>query len=123
MANPNIASLQNMYGEVEHYSPTTTESSAIENSSNSDEIYQIESIHVANVNGTSGATANITIKHRKNVSGTPTEIHYADEISVSSQVAIEILSAPKWMLEDEDLRLTASADDALEVIVSYTRLS
>ena len=125
MAQPNIVNVDNghIYGETEQYTPTTTESSATANAASSGKVYRINSIRVANVNGVGGTNANITAKHRDAVSGTPSAIHLADEIEIPIGSALEIVSSSFYLKEDQDIRLLASADNALEVLISYENIS
>ena len=119
MTAPNIASLSSLYFRSEEYKPTTTESSGTANASGSGTVYAIKSILVANINGAGGASANITIKRRVNVSGTPVEYHIADEIEVPGGSTLEIVPSVKNLEEDQDIRLLASANSALEVTIDY----
>jgi len=123
MAAPNIVNVANLFGETEQYTPTTTESSATSNASASGKVYRINSIRVSNINGSGGADANITIKHRDDVSGTPASVHVADEITVPAQSSFEAVSASFYLKEDQDIRLEASADNTLEVLISYEDIS
>jgi hypothetical protein len=123
MAAPNIVNVANLFGETEQYTPTTNESSATSNSSGSGKVYRINSIRVSNVNGSGGADANITIKYRDNVSGTPSAIHLAYEIIIPVQSSLEVVSNSFYLKEDQDIRLLASANSALEVLISYEDIS
>jgi hypothetical protein len=123
MAAPNIVNVANLFGETEQYTPTTSESSATSNTSGSGKVYRINSIRVSNVNGSGGADANITVKHRDDVSGTPSSVHLAYEIIVPEQSSLEIVSNSFYLKEDQDIRLLASANNALEVLISYEDIS
>jgi hypothetical protein len=123
MAAPNIVNVANLFGETEQYTPTTSESSATSNSSGSGKVYRINSIRVSNVNGSSGASGNITIKHRTDVSGSPSSVHIADEIVVDAQASFEAVSASFYLKEDQDIRLQASANSTFEVLISYEDIS
>jgi hypothetical protein len=86
-------------------------------------VYRINSIRVSNVNGSGGADANITIKHRDDVSGSPSAIHLAYEIIIPIQSSLEVVSNSFYLKEDQDIRLMASANSALEVLISYEDIS
>lgn len=123
MANPNLASASDVFGEVEHYQPTTTVASATANPANSGEIFQVTSIHATNTNGEGGTEVGVTVKHRKSVSGTPTEASLGTVLNIPAQASLELLPNYKWMLEDEDLQLLSTSDTGLDVVITYVRMS
>jgi hypothetical protein len=123
MAAPNIVNVANLFGETEQYTPTTSESSATSNSSGSGKVYRINSIRVSNINGSGGSDARITVKHRDNVSGTPSSVHLTDETLIPDTESLEVVSNSFYLKEDQDIRLLASVNGALEVLISYESIS
>ncbi len=62
MANPNIVSVQKIYGTTTYYTPTgTTAVVLLANTATSNKVYKINQIVAANVNGSAAVDATVSI--------------------------------------------------------------
>lgn len=118
MANPNLFNITSVYGKSTGYAVTTTNTAALTVPSNS--IYKINSIIVANINGT--ASADITADVYK---GGATQYYLAYTISVPADSTLVLLSkdASIYLEETDQLRFIGSALSYLHVLISYDILT
>ena len=120
MANPNIVNVTSILGHVEGLAVTTTPTAIVINPSGSNKILKINSLVVANVNGSSAA--DITADVFKNQT---TSFKFAFTISVPADATLVLLSKDTsiYLEENDSIRLTASSNSVLEAVCSYEEIS
>ena len=120
MANPNIVSVSQIYGKVVGQAVSTATTAIITNSSGSGKILKINSLIIANVNGT--AAADITAEVYKNQT---TSYRLAFTISVPNDATLVLISKDTsiYLEENDSIRLTASSNSYLEATCSYEEIS
>jgi uncharacterized protein YjdB len=120
MANPNIVNVANIYGKVTGLAVTTSATAIVTNASGSGKILKINSLIVSNVNGTSAA--DITVDVYKNQT---TSYRLAFTITVPADATLVVISKDTsiYLEENDSIRLTASANSALEAVCSYEEIS
>ena len=120
MANPNIVNVSTILGHVEGLAVTTSATAIVSNSSGSNKIFKINSLIVANVDGTNAA--DITAEVYKNQS---TSFYLAYTISVPADATLVVISKDTsiYLEENDSIRLTASANSDLRAICSYEEIS
>jgi len=120
MANPNIVNVTSIFGKTNGLAVTTTPTAIVTNLSASNKILKINSLIIANVNGTS--SADITADVLKN--GT-TSRRIAFTIAVPNDATLVLISKDTsiYLEENDSIRLTASANTALEAVCSYEEIS
>jgi len=120
MANPNILTSTSILGKSAGLAVTTSTTAIVNNSSSSNQIFKINSLIIANVNGASAA--DITVDLFKNQS---TAFELAFTISVPADATLVAISkdAFVYLEENDSLRLTASANSYLEAVCSYEIVS
>ena len=119
MAAPNILSASSIYGKTTGAAlDTTTTTSLLANSASSDKLLKINSIIVANVDGTN--SADVTISWYDGSS----DRHLAKTVAVPADTTLVVLSkeSPIYLEEGQSIRGGASANSDLEVIISYDEL-
>lgn len=116
MANPNIMTATSVLGKSAGQQVTTTATAIVSNGAGSNQIFKINSLIVANVNGTSAA--DITVDLFKNQT---TAFDIAFTVSVPADATLVVISkdAFVYLEENDSLRLTASANSFLEAVCSY----
>jgi hypothetical protein len=116
MANPNIASISNIYGKTVGLSITTSSTSILTNSSGSNKIFKVNSLIVSNIDGTN--SADVTAFLRKNGS---TDFYLAYTITVPADSTLVVISKDSgiFLEENDSIFLFASANSDLQAICSY----
>lgn len=124
MANPNIVSVTTIQGNTTGFALTTTLTNVLlANGTNSGKVYKIESVMVANV--TSAAT-NVTIQLHTAANGTAgTSYSFANVISVPSSATLSVIDKNNtfYLMENQSIIGGASANTALQVVISYEDIS
>ena len=127
MANPNIVNVTNILGNTSTNlisstaDPFTT--ALVNNAAASGKVYKINSIIVANVDGSSAANITIKIFSQDNLDGTGTAI--ASTISVPADASLVVIdkSTSFYLLEDKSIGATASAANDLVVTCSWEEIN
>jgi hypothetical protein len=124
MANPNIVSVNSIYGNVTGYALTTTLTNVLlANATGSNKVYKIESIMVANI--TSAAT-NVTVQIHTAANGTAgTSYALANVISIPSSATLSVIDKNNtfYLMENQSIIGGASANTALQAVISYEDIS
>ena len=119
MAAPNILSASSIYGKTTGAAlDTTTTTSLLANSASSDKLLKLNSIIVANVDGTN--SADVTISWYD----VSSDRHLAKTVAVPADTTLVVLSkeSPIYLEEGQSIRGGANANSDLEVIISYDEL-
>ena len=124
MANPNIVSVNSIFGNTTGIALTTTLTTVLlANAAASGKVYKIESIMVANVDGTNAA--DVTIDWNTDAGGTGTSIALAATISVPADATLNLVdkNSSFYLMENQSIIGGASANSDLECIISYEDIS
>lgn len=119
MANPNIVNVTEIYGKTAVQAVTTTATAIVENTAASGKIIKINSLTVANVDGTNSADITVDIFRGS------TAYRISNLISVPAKTTLVTISKDSsiYLEEGDSLRCTASADGDLEATCSYEEIS
>ena len=120
MANPNIVNVTSILGETVQAALTATLTTELIAAPTTGHVYKINSILVANIDGTSAADASIFITKS---GGSPVAI--ANTISVPADATLSVIDkANSFYLEEGDnIEGGASAAGDLVVTISYENIS
>lgn len=120
MAAPNIVGVTTITGKTAGLAVTTSATDIVDNTSDSGKVFKINSLTIANVDGTNAA--DITVDVYKNQA---TAYHLASTITVPADATVVIISKDSaiYLEENDSIRLTASADSDLEAVCSYEEIS
>jgi hypothetical protein len=124
MANPNIVSVNSIFGNTTGIALTTTLTTVLlANIAASGKVFKIESIMVANVDGTNAA--DVTIDWNTNAGGTGTSYALAATISVPADATLNLVdkNSSFYLMENQSIIGGASANSDLECIISYEEIS
>ena len=119
MAAPNILSATSIYGkQVGAALDTTTTTSLLANAASSNKLLKINSIIVANVDGSSSADATVSWYDGS------TDYHLAKTVAVPADSTLVVIGkdAPIYLEENHSIRGGASANSDLEVLICYDEL-
>jgi len=123
MANPNIVSVASIYGKTVYDTDiAATAASLVVNAASSGKIYKINSLIIANIDGTD--TADITVTLR-NAAGGTTYSTIANTVAVPQDATLIIVSKDTsiYLEEDMSLYVLASAAGDLSATCSYEEIS
>jgi hypothetical protein len=123
MANPNIVSVASIYGKTV-YDTDIADSAAslVVNAASSGKIYKINSLIIANIDGTNSADITVTLR---NAAGDTTHSTIANTVAVPADATLIIVSKDTsiYLEEDMSLYVLASAAGDLSATCSYEEIS
>lgn len=117
MAAPNIVNVANIYGKTAVQAVGTSATAIVTNSAASGKVIKVNSLYIANVDGTSAADITVDVYR----GSTPYRLAYT--ISVPNDSTLDLVTKPIYLEEGDSLRLTASATGDLEAVCSYEEIS
>lgn len=119
MANPNIVNVTTIQGKVVGAAVTNSAVALVTNASGSGKILKINSLSVANI---SAAVATINVDVYKNQT-TAYRLAYTITVPVAATLVVLSKDTSIYLEENDSLRVTASANAALEAVCSYEEIS
>ena len=124
MANPNIVNVAAIYGNTSTTSlSTTSATSIVSNASGSGKVYKINSIVVANIDGTSAADITINLYSAASLGGTATAIASTISVPADATLIVTDKTTSFYLLEDRSIGATAGAANDLVVTCSWEELN
>jgi hypothetical protein len=123
MANPNIINASSILGKtVFDADVAVTASELFENAASSGKILKINSLIIANIDGTNAADITVTVR---NAAGSTTYSTLASTISVPADATLVVISKDTaiYLEEDMSIYLAASAAGDLSATCSYEEIS
>ena len=124
MANPNIVNVAAIYGNTSTTAlSSTSATSIVSNAASSGKVYRINSLVVANVDGTNAADITINLYSAASLGGTATAI--ASTISVPADATLIIIDKTTgiYLLEDKSIGAIAGAANDLVVTCSWEEIN
>lgn len=124
MAAPNLLSPTTITGKTAYVSLSTTNAtSIISNAASSGKVFKVNSLVVANVDGTNAASITISLYSQDDIGGTPYKI--ANTITVPADASLVVVDKTSmlYLEEDKSLGAVASAANDLEIICSYEEIA
>lgn len=124
MAAPNIVGVTTITGLTSFLSLSNTAATVLlSNPSNSNKVFKVNSIIVANIDGVN--TANITVSLNNAAAGGGSAFKLAHQIDVVAKTTLVVLDKASsiYLEENRSLVVTASAGGDLDVICSYEEIS
>lgn len=123
MANPNIVSVASIYGKTVYDTDiAATAASLVVNAASSGKIYKINSLIIANIDGTNSADITVTLR---NAAGGTTYSTITNTVAVPADATLIIVSKDTsiYLEEDMSLYVLASAAGDLSATCSYEEIS
>jgi hypothetical protein len=120
MANPNIVNVSSILGVSVQATLTTTLTTEIIAAVASNHVYKVNSITVANIDGSSAADVSVFITKS---GGSPIAI--ASTISVPADASLSLIDKNSgfYLQEGDNIEAGASADGDLTITISYEDIS
>jgi len=125
MANPNIVAVNTIFGNTTGIALTTTLTTVLlANGTSSGKVFKVNSIMIANVDGTSAA--DVTVDYHTAANGTAgSSFALAATISVPADATLNLVdkNSSFYLMENQSIIGGASADSDLECVISYEDIS
>jgi len=124
MANPNIASastvvLNNAFVRLDN----TTETQVVSNAASSGKVFIIDSLIVANVDGTNACDVTINLYASATNTGTATKLAHTITVPADATLVVASKDLGICLTEAESIYATASAGGDLHVVACWKELS
>jgi len=124
MANPNIVGVTTLTGKTDTFSLADTNANVIlSNPASSGKVMKVNTIIVANDDGTSNADITVSLNSAAAGGGTAVQIASTIQVIADSTLVLIDKASSFYLLEDKSLVATASAANDLNVIISYEEIS
>ena len=124
MANPNIVNVATINGNTSTTALSSTSATSLaSNAASSGKIYKVNSIVVANNNGTTAADITINIYSAAALGGTAYPIASTISVPADSTLVVTDKTTSFYLLEDKSIGATAGTTNYLTVTASWEEIS
>lgn len=124
MANPNIVNVTTIYGNTSSTSLTTTSAtSLVSNAASSGKVFKINSIVVANVDGTTAADITINVYSQASLGGTAYPIASTISVPADATLIVTDKTTSFYLLENQSIGATAGTASDLVVTASWEEIN
>ena len=124
MANPNIVNVSAIYGNNSTTSLSTTNATAIiNNAAASGKVYKVNSIVVANVDGSTAADITINIYSQDDLGGTAFPIASTISVPADATLIVTDKTTSFYLKEDQSVGAIAGTASDLVVTASWEELN
>lgn len=124
MANPKISSTSTIYANNSLVRLTDTSATQlVSNAASSNKVFLVDSIYVANVDGTNSCDITIDIFAAATNTGTATKLVSTVSVPADAVLVPLLKDGTVALLEDRSIYATASAANDLHVITSWKEIS
>jgi hypothetical protein len=124
MANPNIVNVTTIYGNSSQVAlSSTSATSLVSNAASSGKVFKINSIVVANVDGTSAADITINIYSQAALAGTAYAIASTISVPADATLIVTDKTTSFYLLENQSIGAIASAANDLVVTASWEEIN
>ena len=124
MAAPNIVNVATITGKTNVVDLTSTSAtSVVSNASSSGKVFKINSLIVANVDGTANADITINLYSAAALGGTATQICSTIAVPADSSLVVIDKTSGIYLEEDKSIGATAGSANDLKVVCSYEEIS
>jgi len=124
VANPNTVNVAAIYGNNSSVSLTTTSATPIvSNAASSGKVYKINSIVVANIDGTNAADITINLYSAASLGGTATAIASTISVPADATLIVTDKTTSFYLLEDKSIGATAGTASDLVVTASWEEIN
>lgn len=124
MANPNIVNVTTIYGNSSSTSLTTTSAtSLVSNAASSGKVFKINSIVVANVDGTTAADITINVYSQAALGGTAYPIASTISVPADATLIVTDKTTSFYLLENQSIGATAGTASDLVVTASWEEIN
>jgi hypothetical protein len=119
MAAPNVVNVTTITGKTAVLAVTTAATDIVANAAASGTLVKINTLNVANINGTGSATITASLYR----SATQNYLAYVIPVPAATSLVVLDKTTQIYLEEGDSLRLTASANSYLTAVCSYEVIS
>ena len=124
MANPNIVGVTTITGKTAIFSLGDTSATTIlNNAASSGKVFKVNTIIVANDDGSNTADITVTLFPQDDAGGTGVQIASTIPVVADSTLVVVDKASSFYLEEDKSIQATASAGGDLNVVISYEEIS
>ena len=123
MANPNIVNVATINGNVKAAAILTTIGEIVSNAASSGKIFKVNSLYVANIDGT--ASVDITVNHYSQQALGGTAIAVASTVAVAADSTLVVVTKDSaiYLLENQSMGILANAAGDAVFTCSWDEIS
>jgi hypothetical protein len=119
MAAPNIVNVSTIIAKTSVLVVTTSAQAIVTNSAASNKVFKINSLIVANIDGTNNAEVTVDLLR----GGVAYRLAFTVVVPADATLVVLSKDASIYLEEGDSLRLTANANSDLEAVCSYEEIS
>jgi hypothetical protein len=124
MAAPNIADFTTMTGKTATVALSSTDATTIvNNAASSGKVLKVNSLYVANVDGTNACEVSVAVYSQDDIGGTAYKIASTIDVPANSTLVVITKDEPIYLEEDKSIGVQAETADDLVVVASYDEIS
>ena len=124
MANPNLLAATTASGTTTYLTPTnTTANVLLSNAASSGQVYKINQIVCANVNGSSAVNATVSINSVAAGGGTAYPVISTIAVPASASVIAVDKTTAIYLMEDKSITVTSGTASGITYTISYEVIS
>ncbi len=123
MANPNIAAVTDIKGNTYSVAVGTSATQVVSNAASSGKVYKINTIMVANIDGTASAEVTVNIYSAAGLGGSATAIASTIAVPADSTLIVTDKTTSFYLLEDRSIGAIASATGDLVITCSWEEIT
>ncbi len=124
MSNPNIVSVAAIYGEISNTALSTTSATQlVNNAASSGKVLKINSIVVANNNGSAAADITINVYSAASLGGTAYPVASTISVPADASLIVTDKSTSFYLKENMSIGATAGTANYLTVTCSWDEIS
>ena len=123
MANPNIVNVTSILGKSLSVAVLTTATQLASNTAASGKVFKINSIVIANIDGTNAADVTVNIYSEDALGGTPLAIVSTISVPADASLIVTDKTTSFYLLEDQSIGALASAAGDLVATISFEEIN
>ena len=123
MANPNIVAVTNIVGNTLSAAVLTTATQLASNAASSGKVFKINSIVIANIDGTSAADVTVNIYSAAALGGTALAIASTISVPADASLIVSDKTTAFYLLENQSIGALASAAGDLVATISFEEIT
>ena len=123
MANPNIVNVTSIVGNSLSVAVGTSATQLASNAASSNKVFKINSIVVANIDGTSAADITVNIYSAAALGGTAIAIASTISIPADASLIVTDKTTTFYLLENQSIGALASASGDLVATISFEEIT
>jgi hypothetical protein len=123
MANPNIVNVTAIYGNMLSVAVGTSATSLASNAASSGKVYKINSITVANIDGTAAADITVNIYSAAALGGSATAIVSTISVPADATLIVTDKTTSFYLLENQSIGAIAGTSGDLVATASWEEIN